>query len=424
MRIDRLIIKNFNGFESCEIGFDTRFNLLVGDNASGKSSVLNAISILLDSWVLGIKGDEKGGAIGQDEVRLAAHKFGDEFSFEKQFPSRIEATVTVMGNTLPWARELSSEQGRTTNVEARAVNRCAEDAARRVREGAALTLPLICSYGTERLWFETRHRHLRKPKQSSTSLPSRFDGYKDCNLFEIQETELLDWLRAQFLEGLIAKKETLAIRSINRAFTGSIEGATGLVYSELYKDAIVEMESQEPQFFKNLSDGQRILLTLIGDLVRRTVTLNPHLGDDALSETPGVILVDELDLHLHPNWQRRIIHDLKRTFPLVQFIATTHSPQMIGEALPTEIRILSGGKAYRTEHSLGLDSGRVLEEIQGASRRSSEAEALIHKIAVAIEEDRLEEAKNLIADIEKMVGPEDAEVTRPRSLMKFMEAPQ
>ena len=227
MRIDRLTIRNFNGFESFEIGFDPHFNLLVGDNASGKTSVLDAISILLDSWVLGIKGDEKGGAIGQDQVRLAAHRFGDEFSFEKQFPSRIEATVTVMGKSFSWARELSSEQGRTTNVEARAINLCAEDAAKKVREGVGLTLPLICSYGTERLWFETRHRHLRKPKQSSTALPSRFDGYKDCNLFEIQETELMDWLRAQFLEGLIAKKDTLATRSINRAFTGCIEGATG-----------------------------------------------------------------------------------------------------------------------------------------------------------------------------------------------------
>jgi predicted ATP-binding protein involved in virulence len=423
MRIERLKIQNFNGFESFEIGFDTHFNLLVGDNASGKTSVLVALSILVDSWVLGIKGDEKGGAIGQDEVRLAAHKFGDDFSFEKQFPSRIEATVAVMGSTLRWARELNREQGRTTNVEAKAVSRCAEDAARKVREGASITLPLICSYGTERLWFETRHRPKRKAKQAPSSLPSRFDGYKDCNLFEIQETELLDWLRVQFLEGLIAKKETLAMRSVNRAFTECIEGATRLVYSELYKDAIIEMQSQEPQFFKNLSDGQRILLTLIGDLVRRAVTLNPHLGDDVLKETPGVILIDELDLHLHPKWQRRIIHDLKGTFPSVQFIATTHSPQLIGEAQPDEIRILADGKAHTPPRSFGLDSSRVLEEIQGAPQRDPGVESLIHEIAVAIDEDEFDEARKLVLDLEARIGPDDAEVTRVRSLIKFMEAP-
>lgn len=81
--------------------------------------------------------------------------------------------------------------------------------------------------------------------------------------------------------------------------------------------------------FNHLSDGQRTLFAMIGDLVRRAVLLNPHLGDKVLEETPGIVLIDELDLHLHPKWQRRIIEDLRRTFPKIQFIATTHSPFLI-----------------------------------------------------------------------------------------------
>ncbi|MGD0830564.1 MAG: AAA family ATPase, partial [Terracidiphilus sp.] len=135
------------------------------------------------------------------------------------------------------------------------------------------------------------------------------------------------------------------------------------------------------------------------------------------------VLIDELDLHLHPIWQRRIIHDLKRTFPLVQFITTTHSPQLIGETLPSEICILADGKAYATDHSFGLDSSRVLEEIQGASRRSPIVESDIHEIALAMDADKFDEARRLILDLESKVGPDDSEVTRPRSLMKFMEAP-
>jgi predicted ATP-binding protein involved in virulence len=144
---------------------------------------------------------------------------------------------------------------------------------------------------------------------------------------------------------------------------------------------------------------------------------------EVLEKTPGIVLIDELDLHLHPIWQRRVIHDLKRTFPLVQFIATTHSPQLIGEAFPSEIRILADGKAYTTDHSFGLDSSRVLEEIQGASRRSPIVESDIHEIALAIDSDNFDEARRLVLNLESKVGTDDAEVTRPRSLMKFMETP-
>ncbi len=304
------------------------------------------------------------------------------------------------------------------------MSRIAEDTAQRVRGGKQDTLPLICSYGTERLWYETKHRKNRRSKEIKRSHPSRLDGYRDCNVFEIQETALLAWIRAQYLDGLaLDQKKNTAFRSIERAVVECVEGAKSLRYSELYKDAVVEISSQGPQFFRNLSDGQRILLTLVGDIAKRANTLNPDLGDEVSRLTPGIILIDELDLHLHPKWQRRIIHDLKQTFPLIQFIATTHSPQLIGEALPSEIRILADGKVFTTSRSYGLDSSRVLEEIQGAGRRSPRAESLIHDIAVAIDKEKFDEARKLLLELERMVGSDDAEVMRPRSLMKFMETP-
>lgn len=133
MRIDRLTIQNFSGFELCEITFDPHFNLLVGDNASGKTSVLNALSILLDSWILGIKGDEAGGGIRQDQVRLRAYAHKDSFSFEAQFPARLEASGEILGSHVKWARELAKAHGRTTHVEAKDMSRIAEDTAQRVR---------------------------------------------------------------------------------------------------------------------------------------------------------------------------------------------------------------------------------------------------------------------------------------------------
>lgn len=423
MRIDRLKIQNFNGFESFEIEFNRRFNLLVGDNASGKSTVIDAIAILLDCWVCGIKGDEKGVGIHPDYIRVEAHTYQDSHTFERKLPVRLEASGEVMGNSLKWARERIGEKGGTKYSEARSVYGAAREAYRKVHDKEEVTLPMICSYGTERLWFESRHRQNSRSKEGKNGQPSRFDGYADCNKFEIQETALLDWIRAQALDGIQIGKKTIAFLSIERAVIECVEGATSLYYSERYKDAVVGMKTQGQQFFKNLSDGQRIMLSLVGDLVRRAATLNPHLGGEVLEKTPGVVLIDELDLHLHPIWQRRVIHDLKRTFPAIQFIATTHSPQLIGEAQPDEIRVLAEGKAYIPPRSFGLDSSRVLEEIQGSVQRNPGVESLISQISEAIDAEKFDDAKRLLLGLEGKLGPDDAEVTRARSLMKFLESP-
>ena len=424
MRIDLLKIQNFNGLASCEIAFDPHFNLLVGDNGSGKTSVLDALTILLEGWVRGVDGDEKGGGISPDYIRVVPFAYADSPSFERQLPVRIEATGLVQGSPLMWVRQRNRLRGGTSYVETKSIAEVAKSAASAVRGGLSVTLPLIGSYGAGRLWDESPARRTRRKSEAKNGKPSRLDGYKDCLDFGIQETVLVDWIRAQVLDSFQSGTKTIALQVAERAITACVEGAKSLTYSAEEKELAFDLEPFGRQLLYNLSHGQRVMATMIGELARRATRLNPHLGEGVLENTPGVVLIDELDLHLHPKWQRRIIHDLKRTFPLVQFIATTHSPQLIGEAPPSEIRIMADGKAYTTDHSLGLDSSRILEEIQGASRRSASAESLIHKIAKAIDNDNFEDARRLVVGLEQMVGSDDSEVTRPRSLMRFMDAPQ
>ena len=403
MRIEHLTLKNFNGFGSCELEFNPKFNLLVGDNASGKTTVLDALSIAVDSWILGITGNEKAGGIDPDQVRVVAHRHEDSFSFEKQWPSRIEARGLVMRNQLTWARELSRKGGRTTYAEASNIFGAASGAARKVREGEDITLPLICSYGTERLWFETRHRKSKKKVEGINLLPSRLDGYRDCNSFEIQETELLKWIRAEFLAGLQRRQETVAFRAARDAITSCVESAATLYWDERYGDLVVTMEQLGQQLFKNLSDGQRIVLTLVGDLAKRAATLNPHLGDTVLEMTPGVVLIDELDLHLHPKWQRHVIRDLKKTFPAIQFIATTHSPQLIGEAQPEEI-IRLGGQPPNPAQSFGMNSDWILKHVMGASERDPSVKAKLVEVEQLINDFKLDEARVKVDELRSEIG--------------------
>jgi len=422
MRIDEITLTNFSGFERRKFSFNPQFNLLVGDNASGKSSVINALAVSVGSWFLGLRGYEKSVGIKPEEVRVAAHAHLDSYTFEKQYPSRIETTGVVMERRISWSRELQREGGRTTTVAAKSISEVGQEAERRARGGEEITLPLICSYGTERLWFEKGHYTRKTAADVPKHRPSRFDGYRECIDFTIQETALIEWIRDQSTASLHASRDTIALAVVKQAIARCVEGATSIYYDGRYKDLVVLLDGHGPQLFSNLSDGQRIMLTLVGDLASRASMLNPHLESTALQETPGIVLVDELDLHLHPKWQRRVIHDLKATFPSLQFIATTHSPQLIGEAQPEEVRLLGGDETSVPARSFGIDSSRVLEEVMGTKSRNESVEDLLTRLFGSIDDEDFEKARLLLVDVETKLGSDDPEVTRARALMAFLES--
>ncbi len=152
--------------------------------------------------------------------------------------------------------------------------------------------------------------------------------------------------------------------AVKQAILGCLENAKRLWFDPRREQLVVSFHSDQVIPFSNLSDGQRTVLTLVGDIARRAITLNPHHQLQACAKTVGMVLIDELDLHLHPRWQRRVIQDLRRTFPALQFVCTTHSPQLIGQAKADEIILLtSTGQAAQPSQSFGMDSNWVLRHI-------------------------------------------------------------
>lgn len=171
---------------------------------------------------------------------------------------------------------------------------------------------------------------------------------------------------------------------------------------------------------RQLSDGERGTLGLVLDLTRRLAQANPGMKDPA-GEAEAVVLIDELDLHLHPKWQRQIARNLTTTFPRCQFIATTHSPQVIGEVEHDRIQIIANGQVYSPTHSFGVDSSRVLEEIMGADPRAQEVKALLSQLSQEVAKQRFENARGFLAELVDRLGEADPEVTRARTLLDFME---
>jgi predicted ATP-binding protein involved in virulence len=176
-----------------------------------------------------------------------------------------------------------------------------------------------------------------------------------------------------------------------------------------------------PVSFEHLSDGQRTALCLIADIARRICLLNPQLGRDAISKTPGLVLIDELDAHLHPKWQRLVTKGLKSAFPAIQFIVTSHSPQVLGELAPEEIILLCPAGAKHPQTSYGLDAAQVLDVIMEAPARNEEVSQKIEKLFQLITDNKLEAAR---ADLNtlKAEAPGVPELAGAEALIHRQEA--
>lgn len=340
MRIDRLTVKNFKGLEEREFRFHPEFNLIVGKNGTGKTTLLDALAVAVGGWFLGLRGYDTR-HIQAHEVRLMAIRATRKnttddraLSWEYQYPCAVTAVGEIQGRPLSWKRTLNTPGGRTTYVDARSIKNLAEESDAAVRAGTPdLILPIVSYYGTGRLWDVPRNRtklgngtkHL-----TSKAKQSRFSGYLNSVDPRVSVTGLVNWFARQSWIAFQLKVDySPGYMAVRGAIMACIEGATDLYYDAARGEVIVEIEGQGKQPFGNLSDGQRSLLAMVGDLAQKMVALNPQLGKQALKATPGVVLVDELDLHLHPEWQRRLIEDLRTVFPMVQFFASTHSPFLI-----------------------------------------------------------------------------------------------
>ena len=339
MRIDRLSIHNFRCFEERTFDFSPQFNVVIGDNGSGKTAVLEAAAVAAGSWLFGMT-EISSRPIGRTNARLVHRILGERDTFEEQYPVRITAWGQVQGEDITWRRSQTGPEAKTTLGDTAAIGRISKKAEERVRAGEPVTLPVVAYYGAGRLWLPPRkHKHRNSSSQQALS---RFQGYTSWIEERASSTEITHWLEMEDRIAYERKSESAVYRVVRAAMRGMVEDATDVRFDNSRLEVVVHFPHRAVQPFRNLSDGQRSMLALVGDLAMRMARLNPQLEENVLKETPGVVLIDELDLHLHPNWQRHVVDDLRRTFPLVQFIATTHSPFIVQTLRDGELLLLEG----------------------------------------------------------------------------------
>jgi predicted ATP-binding protein involved in virulence len=419
MRIDQLHLENFKKFTKQDIDLHPNFTLLVGENGAGKTSLLDALAVASAIWLSDPPDSDLMGSrrnILKTEVRLSATKKGDRLQFVENRPVIVRAVGNIADRQgITWERKIKSDGVNTTNVDAKAALSAIRSIYWLDREKDKLC-PVLAYYGAGRAWLPSNER---VPKGKANGPAKRWAAFYDCFNERIRFTELQKWFSRETTErGNRQGRWRPGFEVVRRAILRCIPEADD-VWFDTDLDGIVLSIAGNAQPFDNLSAGQRMMLAMVADLAIKCVTQNAYLipEDDlgpedkplprVLQQTPGVVLIDEVDVHLHPIWQRRIATDLKETFPSIQFICTSHSPQLIGELQPEEIRLMHDGKITQPSLSYGMDSNWVVETIMGGSKCNTDVKEQLAKVFALIKDKKLPEAENEALKLRGDVGNSD-----------------
>jgi predicted ATP-binding protein involved in virulence len=420
MRLDRLHIQNFRCYEDATFDFQPGFNLVVGVNGSGKTSLLQAVASSFTDF--GATTGNTPEANSGEDVRFVIDTFEGRSRFERRFPLTLKAEGRILG-TPQWTFYIARKD--TPALTDLSLDLDLDKTLERLENGKTLDLPLLAFYRADRRWIASDV----SAESAATHRVSRFDGYK--NWFDAA-TNLKDfesWLIGKRLEQLQKISQSGNPKNgfddeltwVNSALIYALPDCKGIQYDLNLRSLLVELDAKNKSIpFGSLSDGQRGMVALFADIARRMCILNPHMGKNVLKNTSGVVIIDELDIHLHPAWQRSIVPALKKAFPKVQFIAASHSPQIIGSLKPEEVIVLNDGDPSHPRVTYGLDSSRILEEVMDVAQREPEIEVLLSELFSTLEDNDLEKAKLLLEAL-KTKAPHLPEFLRAEALLRRKE---
>jgi predicted ATP-binding protein involved in virulence len=421
MKLQKLSLANFKGFEQLDLDFEPDVTVLAGINGIGKSSVLYAIAVILSKALpLFTSSVSKPRYFEVDDI----YSRGDVLKVVTQFLVTMELSVESQVLDIGVQKDIFSEffdssdrfillrreeehrqqQDLKQALQARTLTGDLEAGVRETTVALAslkdrINQPIAVYFSPKRQ-LPGRPRSL--PEQKPFWINQAFSFALDDR--EVELREFLDWFRTQEKLG----STTEILDSLRAVVTEFIPEFTNLQIREQPTLAFVVEKNGKPFQLHQLSDGERGLLAIVFDLTRRLAIANPE-STNPIAEGSAIVLIDEIELHLHPTWQRQVLRRFTSTFKNCQFIVTTHSPQVIGQAKAEKLRLLypnDQGRVMVTTpgQALGMDSSWILQNIMGASARDYETEQKLSAIFDAIDRDDYESARSGIVKLSKEVG--------------------
>ncbi len=422
MHIHKLKLERFRGANYLPLDLHEKLNVFVGMNGAGKSSILDATAILL-SWFanrikhagvsgrpiseLDIKNNESSANL-DIMVCEGESYFGWNISKVRKGRSRKDV-ASVLISMSEYAKQIQAE---ITESEGQVnlplfayypVNRAVLDIPLRIREKHRFDL--LSAYD--------------ESLTSGASFRTFFEWFREREDLENEARRDQQTFFASDTSPSFPDPQLEAVRSALSTFMPEFKNLT------VRRNPLrMEVEKQGVRLTVNqLSDGEKCLMAMVGDLARRMAILNPLREDPMLGK--GIILIDEIDLHLHPKWQRMVIPKLVEVFPNCQFIISTHSPHVITHVRSESLFLLEmtddGLVSYRPEESYGKTVERVLEDLMGLeTTRPSEIKEALSKIYKLIDRGDLQGARDSIVKLEKQIGA-DPDLAKANVLIKRKE---
>ncbi len=423
MRIEKIIIDNFRCFEHKEIHFHPQFNVIIGENGLGKTAVTDAIAYLLKPYCSFFHLSNL--AINKKDIRRLSVE-----PIEAVSPKNTKLFIAVENfliKTTTWEIEQNIAMLYETHEMTEKIHNEMRDIFDYNEYISNIPkLPIIAYYPANRTPPLTSEIEADRLAPNA----SRKIGYENAlynQNIDIKaitaRIKTLDY--ALYAKSKYSKNAAQLIRlelaCMQQAMANCIPNVEEIGFDPNdWNELMIHFKDEEPKPFSMLSEGFRNMLAIVADIAHRCARLNPHLNENILTETEGIVIIDEIDLHVHPNWQRNIVGNLKKTFPKIQFIVTTHSPFIVQSAVD---RLIDIGKENYTEPQHDLSLHEVAYEILGVEsmygvqnhHKEKQSEAYLSLLAKA-EKDELHKEKY----IEELTAQEEA-ISDPglRALLKM-----
>ncbi len=368
MFVSHIEIQNYRGIEKLELDFQEGINLLIGNNGAGKTSLLNAIGILASQAIYLIVG------ISKMEIRNDAYMTteiaGDAVvQHTYHYPVRIQGNINYQGKDYTCKQEKKSDMAATETDHFELARQIKNDFSE-----VDVKYPLLC-------FVQAGREQAVKPAANTVNLANkatqRTDGYKDAFSDQMNLQDIQKWcLQMDFGEYQQKHqiREYTVFKQIIQQFFGRIDPQmqNNQVYYSSVMGSLVRNDGESEKSVYQLSAGYQALFCLIVELAYRAVVLNPA-DEDPASRASGIVMIDEIEMHLHPAWQWTILKALKETFPHVQFFISTHSPIILSSADDATIYLMkTPNDVIKAENAYGYQINDILTYLQG-SRYQPEA---------------------------------------------------
>lgn len=449
MDVTQLKITNIGQFSELEMALAPTINkpsnvtVLVGNNGSGKTSILNAISFSL-GWLIS--------DIIRDNISSGEYITKNHIN-KGQFNSSVEIAIEHGQYQLKLFKNTMAPHSGTPEE----ITKLAQIYREQFAQDNKTSFPLIAFYNAERY---VRNIPL---EIKTTPTGNQFDGFTDALAQSINFEHFFQWFRErEDIENESAPESELTEQVALEAARAAIEATETEITDEKVKAIAAKMLANQkiqlgdpqlsavrhaisafipnlshfrvrrsPQLYmsvekagvtlnvEQLSQGEKILMALVGDIARRLAILNPSFDNPLHGD--GIVLIDEADLHLHPQWQRTFIARLTQTFPNCQFVLTTHSPLMISDSKDVLCYLLDDGALTQVDELYGLDANQVLLQVMDTDVRNAQINDKLNQLLSELQHGELKAAQTTFTELSAELPNDHIELAKAKLMIRKLE---